>query len=173
MNSSNITIWDPCKYLMASNKNIDTYRWSVLWRNIRVCAREHRRVLVIGNIYWFVECSHTWYGCDEYARGSFTEINTVRMFVCFYHNFEFYLCCELCGGDNDNDNYVDVFSYDFYFVLVKQDSPYGIARKHIKLTAFVLALWTSTNNRILSFSITCICSMNIDSREKRGRKVVH
>lgn len=42
--------------------------------------------------------------------------------VCFYHNFKFYLCCELCGGgggNNDEDYDGVFFSYDFYFVLVK------------------------------------------------------
>lgn len=42
--------------------------------------------------------TRTWYGYECPIR------NGVCLFACllaFYHIFEFYLCCELCGGGND------------------------------------------------------------------------
>ena len=77
--------------------------------------------------------------CSTLARdtdkmsGPFKE-----MHVCFYHDSEYYLCCELCGGGgrkDEDDDYDGVCSNDFLF-CVCETSTYGIAYN----IAFAMAL---------------------------------
>lgn len=106
-----------CKYLMASNKNIDTYRDRSMES---YCVRTPCRRISHWKYLSFVQCSHViWIRCVPHSK---------KIHVCFYHNFKFYLCCELCGGDdgNNDNNYDGVFSYDFIFCACEKRT-YGIA----------------------------------------------
>lgn len=128
-----------------------------------VCAlcRAH-----ISHTYWGEMVSLVWFG-SQLARDmdKTEECVPLTRHVCFYHNFQFYLCCELCGSDGGGSSVmISVLFLDCENTQQKI-SAYWIG--HIQFTFYNVALLKS-NPIIVAFGIfiffnhSCICCIRID-----------